>query len=286
MRTVSLKLLRRTLLSAFLGALIGFSALPVWASGNDSSRPPAREELENIKPSSPVTKGDDKAGLPFDIRKEAVKEAALSYGARGGLAWRGYFIRQELETTAGYMDKVFDFRLLLIPAPSGLMIEPPVVTEDDNAMIINASGQEAAVADRIYNISANARIVAAPRDWRNYLERDWGTDVKRPPDILMPDSKEEREAWIGWIREGWDKGIQQADDIFEADLFQLTADYQGMVRYRILLSQGMISPPYALQVDRGITGGGNRMRVGDRAVQITGRPEFIPGSNTWQPASR
>ena len=73
---------------------------------------------------------------------------------------------------------------------------------------------------------------------------------------------------------------------FEDDLNELTSDFRGMVRYRVLLAQGMISPPYALQVDRGITGGGNMMRVGDRAVQITGVPELITGSDQWQPANR
>ncbi|HEY8189887.1 MAG TPA: type IV secretory system conjugative DNA transfer family protein, partial [Micavibrio sp.] len=84
----------------------------------------------------------------------------------------------------------------------------------------------------------------------------------------------------------WDKGVEQANDIFEDDLHMLTADYQGMVRYRMLLAQGMISPPYALLVDRGVTGGGDQMRIGDRAVQITGRPQFQPRSDSWQPASR
>ena len=59
-----------------------------------------------------------------------------------------------------------------------------------------------------------------------------------------------------------------------------------MIRYRTLLAQGMVSQPYALQVDRGITGDGNEMRVGDRAVQITGVPELITGSDQWKPANR
>jgi defect-in-organelle-trafficking protein DotC len=54
----------------------------------------------------------------------------------------------------------------------------------------------------------------------------------------------------------------------------------------MLLAQGMVSPPYALQVDRGITAENDRMRVGDRAVAITGKPEFVPGTEKWQPASR
>jgi defect-in-organelle-trafficking protein DotC len=54
----------------------------------------------------------------------------------------------------------------------------------------------------------------------------------------------------------------------------------------MLLAQDMVSQPYALHVDRGVTGGGDVMRVGDRAVQITGKPELKPGSDTWLPASR
>jgi defect in organelle trafficking protein DotC len=165
------------------------------------------------------------------------------------------------------------------------LIEPPIVSEDENSMVIDAVGQEAAVADRIYNISVNARIVSAARYWRNYLERDWG-EVTPPPDILLPENNEERDVWIDNVRKGWEKGYEQADEIFQDDLHMLTADYQGMVRYRMLLAQGMVSPPYALQVDRGVTGGGDQMRIGDRAIQISGRPQLKPGSGEWQPASR
>jgi defect-in-organelle-trafficking protein DotC len=194
-------------------------------------------------------------------------------------------IRQELDQRAGYMDKIYDFRHLLIPAPSGLLIEPPVISEQVNALIIDGTGSEAAVSDRIYNINKNARIVSTARSWRNYLERSWGI-VTPPPDILRPNDEEERYRWIDWVRQGWEAGIEQADQIFEQDLNQLAADYQGMVRYRMLLAQGMVSPPYTLQTDRGVTGGGTTMRVGDRAVQITGMPSLKAGSETWQPANR
>jgi defect-in-organelle-trafficking protein DotC len=257
------------------------------ADDGNPPTPPTREKLEMAKPVKPLKKPDedDSTGLPFDIRATAIKEAALSYGARGGLAWRTFEIRQELENKSGYLDKVYDFNQLLIAAPSGLLIEPPIITEDENSMIIDAAGQEAAVSDRIYNISVNARIVSAPRLWRNYLERDWG-EVAPPPEILMPENAEEREIWIENVRKGWDLGRDQADEIFQDDLNMLTADYQGMVRYRMLLAQSMVSPPYALQVDRGVTGGGDQMRIGDRAIQISGRPQLKPGSDEWQPASR
>lgn len=245
--------------------------------------PQSLNELINLEKQNVMI--DEDSGLPFDIRKDAIREAAISYGARGGLAWRTYNIRKQMEKRTSYMDRVFDFSQLLIPAPSGLLIEPPIITESIDAMLIEGDGQQAAVSDRVYNIIMNARIVSAPRTWRNYLERTWDV-VEPPPDILRPENAEERALWAELVEKGWKEGVRQADEIFEEDLNLLLADFRGMVRYRLLLAQGMISPPYALQVDRGITGGGEEMRVGDRAVQITGVPELVTGFEQWQPASR
>lgn len=276
---------RTLLLGLAAGAMIAMAApaMAVEASGGNPPTPPQLYDLQTLPKENNLVDGE--MPLPLDIRRDALKEAALSYGARGGLAWRTFEIRSELLGREEYLDKVYNFRELLIPAPSGMVIEPPIVSEADNALIIDGRGTEAAVADRIFHISANARIVSTARLWNNYLERDWG-EVTPPPDILRPMNDEERAIWIEQVNKGWAQGVQQADEIFEADLNQLVADYSGMVRYRTLLAQGMISPPYALQVDRGVTGGGREMRVGDRAVQITGMPEFVPGSEQWQPASR
>lgn len=247
-----------------------------------SPAPPTLKEIENIERENEVI---GETGMPLDIRFEAIKEAAISYGARAGLASRTYEIRQEIYRQEAYLDKVYDFQRLLIPAPSGFLIEPPIVSEAVNATLVDFDGQQAAVSDRIYNIINNARIVSAARNWRSYVEREWGA-VEAPPDILRPENYEEREIWIEQVRIGWEQGILQANEVFQEDLNLLNADFQGMIRYRILLSQGMISPPYALQVDRGITGDGDEMRIGDRAVQITGVPELMTGFDAWQPASR
>lgn len=276
-----------TLLASAVLFLGGAAFAPAMAE--DTAEPPPPQFMEDLQSievgETPIEFEMDGLDMTFSIRKDSMRDAALSYGARGGLSRRIFEIRQELEHRARYLDKVFDFSQLLIPAPSGLLIEPPIVTESQNAMIIEGSGQEAAVSDRIYNIHANARIVSAARDWRSYLERRW-VEVEKPPHVLLPQNDEEREYWAEQVKKGWEFGYQQGSEIFEADIMRLVADYEGMVRYRLLLSQGMISAPYALQVDRGITGDGNEMRIGDRAVQITGVPELITGSEGWQPASR
>ncbi|MBE2190759.1 MAG: type IV secretory system conjugative DNA transfer family protein [Alphaproteobacteria bacterium] len=231
-----------------------------------------------------VEKSGEK-GLPVDIRREAMKEAALSYGARGGLAARSYEIRKELDVRASYLDKVFNFRQLLIAAPSGFMIEPPIISESLNALLIEGDGQSAAVSDAIYRINENVKIVSAPKNWRTYLERGWGK-VEEPPEILRPKNEEERIFWRDLVKKGWIEGYSQGSEVFEEDLNRLAADFDGMVRYRKLLAQGMVSAPFAQQIDRGVTGEAETMRIGDRAVVITGTPQLISGSQTWQPASR
>jgi len=221
----------------------------------------------------------------LELRMDGLKEASLSYGARAGLASRTFEIRQTLLEKEAYLDRIYDFKRLLVPAPSGLLIEPPVISEAEDAMLIGDQGQTAAVADRIYNINVDAKIVAAPRNWRAYLERDWG-DVTPPPSILYPSTKEELAYWLKHLKEGWLQGVGQADDVFQADLDRLNADFRGQVRYRMLLSQGIVSPPYTLQTDRGVTGGGKEMRVGDRALQITGPSQLQTGAYEWRPASQ
>jgi defect-in-organelle-trafficking protein DotC len=249
-----------------------------------SPPPPVLSDLQNqAAPSDEDTPHADTVGL--QIRIDAMREAAMSYGARGGLAFRTFEIQRRLAEYDKSMSKAFNFSRLLVPAPSGLLIEPPIVSEAQQAVLVNSGGQAAAVADRIYRINRVARIVTASRNWHLYLERDWGR-VDPPPAILLPKTDEERVAWAAYVKQGWDAGVKQANDTFESDIDRLTNDFVGMVRYRELLAQGMISPPYALADDRGVTGGGSEMRVGDRGVTITGQSSLIPKTGSWSPATR
>lgn len=275
-----------TVLFLLMNALLfGFMAGKANAQQQEDEQPlpPTLKELQNIPKLNTIISGDFQK--PQELRIEAMKEAAISYGARGGLARRTFEIRQELERRSDYLDRIFDFSHLLIPAPSGLLIEPPTISESEDSMIIQNNGTRAAVADLYINIGLNSRIVSGARNWRQYLYRNF-TEVAEPPDILRPENSDERRMWKEWVSTGWQQGIKQAEEIFEEDLNLLTAHYQGMVRYRKLLAKGMISTPFALQEDRGITGGGSEMRVGDREVQLTGLPQLKSGFDEWQPVSR
>lgn len=255
----------------------------------DNTKPILLTDLQEIKPPpGAILSKQDKADLnpqAKEMREKAIRESALSYGARGSLGARTWEIRKELLAKEAYLDRVFNFRQLLIPTGSGLLIEPPIIGESLENLTIEDDGQQAAVADAIYNIGREAKIVTAPRDWRVYLEREWG-GLEPPPAELIPATDSERKAWRAWVKEGWLEGLKQADAVFQADLDRLVADYKGMIRYRQLLAQGMVSQPYALQVDRGVTGGGKEMRIGDRAIQITGPSQLKAETSEWNPGSR
>ena len=260
--------------------LFSNTTVPSTEAVDPDAQPPRMEDLQNI---AGATKTDSK--MPVDIRKDALKEAAISYGARGGLAYRTWHIRKTLEQRATYLDKIFNFRALLIAAPSGFLMEPPIISETVDNMLIEAGGQTAAVSDTIFNINKNVEIVSAARNWRQYLDREWGA-IDEPPEVLKPANAEERAIWKEYVAKGWKEGEAQANEVFEMDLNALVADFNGMVRYRKLLAQNMITLPFTQQVDRGVTGNGTTMRVGDRAVQITEIPQLVSGSDVWQPASQ
>lgn len=259
---------------------------------DDIETPPDLVDLQHIREANGYGKGGDLfeevlgKKMSLDLRAEAQKEAALSYGARGGLAKRSYQITERFRDYEPTFDRVYNFRSLLIRAPSGLLIEPPIVSEALDALAISEGGSEAAVSDQILRINKQAKIVTAPRDWRMYLNFTYPTKIAPPPKVLWPKNEMEQARWNQWVKEGWEAGYQQGEDVFESNLQRLTADFEGMVRYRMLLAEGKISQPYALQEDRGVTGGRNEMRVGDRALRITGPSQFLTGSDLWKPADR
>lgn len=267
--------------------VITLSAMPAMAvdSELDPPPPPSFDDLLNITPEEADLQLDITKNPGEQLRRDALKEAALSLGARGGLAQRAYHIRLYLERHKDRLNKIYDFRELLIHAPSNLMIEPPIIRESLEALNVGAAGQQAAVADRIYNISRQARIVTNARNWRQYLMRTW-PEVEPPPGILLPKTMNEKKAWERNLEQGWAEGMRQADEVFQRDLDRLAADFEGMVRYRVLLSQNKVSSPFATLEDRGITGGGQLMRVGDRAIRITRQSNLLPKGEKWDPADR
>lgn len=210
------------------------------------------------------------------LRAQNLRETALSLGARGGLAERAQQINNTLLNYEPILAKIFQFY--------GLMLDdnilPPVLVEARNTL--NLSGTDAIrVADSNYKIITQARFVTAPPTWRDYIWMSY--DAPELPDrSLLPRTKPERIMWERDIDEGWQAGLKQADVIFTENINRMVRDYNGMIMYRKLLAQNMVSPPYVAKMNMGVTGNNEDMTINDRILRITALPQLQAESSNWK----
>jgi defect-in-organelle-trafficking protein DotC len=233
-----------------------------------------RQQLENMENKEAV----HPTGTPTisQIRIKALEDTALGLGAQGGLAATSLKINDHLEQEKWSLETIYNFNGMLLN--HGVL--PPVLVESDDSLNL-ASPDAIRIADKTYKIVAQARFVTTPPNWRDYLWMPF-KKPELPHKVLLPRTAEERQIWKKSIRLGWEKGIEQAYSIFEQNLARLKRDYQGMVLYRKLLEEKMVSPPYVSKTELGVTGNGTDMRINDQVLRITELPRLQTDSNNWK----
>lgn len=219
--------------------------------------------------------------MPYDksvsiMRANMVRDAALSVGARTGLAYRSNQINATVSKYDNGLSKVFNFNGLVLNDN----VLPPVLVESDNNLHL-ANDITIRVSDRIYEIINQAKFVTAAPIWKDYLILHYEAP-EEPDKSILPKSPGERAIWRKYIKQGWSAGIKQADSIFKENLARMQRDFSGMVRYHSLLSRNMVTPPYVGSIDMGITGDSKQVNVNDRILRITALPELKSDSNEWR----
>ena len=242
----------------------------------DVARPPSLEALMAIRPGYSPTQSADSG------RNEAIQQAAWAYGAQGGDAAECFAINEMLRRYAATLDRVYDFRTLVLPAGNGqTLIRPPVVTEAQMAVALSPGGQVARETGTIYQISRQAQLVTAVPQWRTWLVRNV-TPPSPPVDILRPRTPEEVEIWRKGVAYGWAAGQRQAVEIFLDDLGRLDREIMGMARYRVLLAGGEVEPPVVSELHREVQGGHDLMRVDDSEIRIQAQPGLDADQAHWR----
>ena len=220
-----------------------------------------------------------KANKAFSInslRAQALRDTALSIGARGGLSWRTKKIQNILLNHEKNLDRIFNFYALLVEES----VLPPVLIEARHALTINGNDL-IRIADRNYKIIHQAKFVTSPPNWRGYVWKVF-EQPEMPDKSLLPKNKIEQDIWNKYIDQGWIEGVKQADLIFKENLSVLTRDFNGMVLYRKLLAQQMVTPPFVSSIELGITGDRNNLTVNDRILKITAFPSLQTDGSQWK----
>ena len=211
------------------------------------------------------------------LRLGALKAVALGYGTQAGYARRAFEIRQEVQSQTTHLNKVYDF--------DGLILErnvlPPVLVEAANTLAMSGT-DTLRLSDHTYQIVTQARFVTAAPTWRDYLITGVTMTASAPDLSLTPRDANEQRYWEAQVKAGWAVGMQQADQVFQAQLARLTRDYKGMVLYRHLLTRNMVSKPFVGDSNLGVTGDGSQIAINDRILRITALPQLETRSAQWK----
>lgn len=212
-----------------------------------------------------------------EIRLSILKQTSRGLGAQAALAFRSRQLNILLNKQRRTLDRVFNFNYLIL----NKNVMPPVLEEGRNTLNL-ADEFSLRVSDRDFQIVSPPRFITATPTWRDYI---WMLYKKpdAPSAALLPQNRDERKVWNEYIQIGWNDGLDQADNIFTANLNRMQRDFEGMILYRKLLAQHMVSMPYVSQADLGVTGGGNDMRINDRVLRITTIPQLQANPKEWQP---
>ena len=254
--------------------LAGCSTTPAFTSGPGSeSQTQSLAQIENLN-SKNVASQNSKTDY---IRQQGIKNTALSLGAQSGLAWRSKQIDAQLSQNSQKLDQIFDFNAMLLDHN----VLPPVLLEAKN--VINQDGPDTIrISDQTYKIKQQAKFVTAAPTWRQYLWMNYPSP-QIPNSNLLPKNSKEQKIWVRYVNEGWQNGISQANSIYDVNLGRLKEDFGGMIIYRKLLAQHMVSPPYVAKTNLGVTGNSSHLNINDQVLRITALPTLQDNSRKWKP---
>ena len=210
------------------------------------------------------------------IRHQALRDSAMSLGARAGLAWRAQQVNLSIRKHEKRLDRIFNFNALMLEN----YVLPPVLIEGRQTFD-RSTEDTIRIADRQYVVQQQAKFITTAPTWRDYLILNFETP-EEPDRTLLPRNQVEKKVWDHFIDKGWQAGILQADTIFAEHLGRIKRDMQGMILYRTLLAQNMVSPPFVAEINFGVTSGENKLAVNDRVLHITALPTFNQQSENWQ----
>lgn len=254
---------------------------PGYKAGTVDFKTAPTKSLDQIKAKGlyKAKKDEPKEGAD-KLRLPAMEETALAYGTRAGLAYETAQINKRLEANANLMTKAYNFQNLMLQGPNNTMISPPIISEALDAWEVFDAGKTLRLADTVYEIIEQARFTPVAPMWQTDLIVRFD-EPQEPPEALLPQTEAEKDRWNRWIEQGFNKGREQAHEIFKANLDRLNRNFTGMVRYKALLEEGKVSAPVLAAANLGATGTGQDMRVNDNAIRMTAEPQLQVNTKGW-----
>lgn len=263
--------------------LAGAAPVPTDTPAGAANEP---EELLRIKSlrgrgdaPTDLESGDTTDLLRGGLRYQALRNEAMSYGMKSGLAWRYAQIEKILINENEELEKIYNFSKLIV---DGVMLPPVIVTAENGFKQIDP---EYARSTRVmYRVEHKARIVTTPPHWRDFLVKHYPAPAE-PYWAILPKTEAEAKVWEAAVAEGWKVGIRQAETIFKGSVGLITQIFKGILTYKVLVVEGVVAPPRLAKSDLGVTYEGKELNVGDTLYRITSQSRFN-ATDKWTPEKR
>lgn len=212
-------------------------------------------------------------------RAQNARDAALRQAA-GTMAFQkavrhGYgLLRAQCEARAHVFDRIFNFRQLLLEG----RVLPPVILWMGPATRLEPEDAARSV-EASYRIARPARLVSRAPSWRDYIMADFA--ALEPAQGYLPKNSHEEEVWKEGVDQGWQEGLEQAQELFGMNMARLVADYRGMLRFHMLAQKGMVSMPRLAEGKLGLKVGKRTLDINETIFRITVPAGFLP-AEAWQ----
>lgn len=247
---------------------------PVFGSGQATEE----EILDEILYNAEKFAKDSYKNKFADLRPQAVIEAAQTLGFQKGVQWRYEKIMENVLNQESQINRIFDFGGLLM---NNGRILPPVIIEGEKGLNIE-SNLVATEVESSFRILKDARIVSVPPSWRDYLYREYEASRVVNPAVL-PKGKEEQDLWEEYAKKGFNEGVRHADRLFKTNLQKMVRDFEGILRFKILAEQNIVSLPILSKGEIGIVVEDKKLDVDQRIFRITKEGSFNDKVETWTP---
>lgn len=222
------------------------------------------------------SKADETAKVS-EIRKNVLIEFASSYGVSSGLNYELNKIKQnELKQKEQRFDSLYDFSKLIID--NGVL--PPVL-EEGLSNYAQDSTDEVRISDKNISFVSYAKFVSVYPTWRDYLVFQT-PEFEAPPKSFLPQNDAEAAIWDEWAKKGWESGVNQANVMYQSALSRLDRDYNGMLMFKILLGQGVVTPTLISKHNLGVTGNSKEIAINDQIFRIVDHSSLVPNERDWK----
>ena len=237
------------------------------ASGPRKDEPAELTELLEMKGSG----GKEQSAVQL-MRPRAIREAARLVTFQTAMSWRYGQLVAETERYSAIMDTAFNFAPLLLTQGEALIL-PPQIARAGASMRIE-DGATATSAKTTYELLEPARYIAVVPNWREFLMADDFPAPEQPNPAVLPKNMEERAIWRAAVREAWDQGLAEADQLYADNVSRMARSYRGVMLYHLLTAQHLLSRVNTASADLGTRTQGNKLNIGQKVYRITAPSAF------------